>query len=417
VTSEDQPTVANGFTTPETSRDSSSAEASEPVAPPVASSVLAEQFEARTAGALREPAEPADTIGVAIVSWNVCQLLARCLESLGAGSRAAEGTDSAALRIVVVDNASADGTASMVRERFPDVVLIANRTNRGFTAANNQAFRALGLSLSERAAGCASSARRPARGVAAEAPLTVVILNPDTETSAGDLRRLDRSLLSHPRAGAAGPLQLDPGGAPHPSRRRFPRLVDGIFESGPLAWSVPHNLFSNRLHMRDLPEMQGGAVDWLSGAAIAFRAEALEAVGGFDEGYFMYSEELDLCMRLRRAGWASVYVPEARVLHREGSSSSQVPLSRQRQFMASRARFFRIHHGLPAAAAVRLGLAAQFALVLAAEAGKWLVGHRRELRAARVRGYASVLVDLLTGRRPPPPSLDRGAAGRAAEDA
>jgi GT2 family glycosyltransferase len=127
------------------------------------------------------------------------------------------------------------------------------------------------------------------------------------------------------------------------------------------------------------------------GAALLVRREAYAQCGGFDEGFFMYSEELDWCRRLKAAEWKVVHFPPARILHHEGRSSAQVPAATHIRFNASKVRYFRKYHGALAAEGLRWFLLGNFAVQLGIEALKGLVGHRRELRAARVRAYWQVL--------------------------
>ena len=338
-------------------------------------------------------------VGVVIVSWQVRALLARCLESLAASAWP--------LRVVVVDNASTDGTLAQLRPRFPEHTWQANPDNAGFTRANNQGFRLLGLTGIQGGAPAV-----PAAGLAP--PPYTLILNPDTELAPDAIARLVAVLEAHPEAGAVGPALHYPDGSPQPSRRRFPSPWVGLVESTPIGWHLPGLPAIRRFHMADAPE-EAGEVDWLTGAAILFRSAALEAVGGFDEGFFMYSEELDLCRRLHRAGWRLRYEPAARVLHHEGKSSEQVVPRRHRMFQRSRVRYFYKHHGRAAGALLRWGILAQFAFEAGLEGLKWLAGHKRPLRRARVAAYASVLRDgLAPGALGPGPSPDPGPDARQA---
>jgi GT2 family glycosyltransferase len=214
-------------------------------------------------------------------------------------------------------------------------------------------------------------------------------------------------LERHPEAGALGPALFYPDGSPQPSRRRFPSLRTALVESTPIAWHWPDLPAIRRYHMleakapidaanpdsSEAPLPPAGPVDWVTGAAILFRSPALAAAGGFDEGFFMYSEELDLCRRLRDLGWTTRYTPAARVVHHEGKSSEQVVPRRHRMFQRSRLRYFRKHHGRAAAALLRAGILGQYALELALEASKLLLGHRPELRRARIAAYWSLLRD------------------------
>ncbi len=340
----------------------------------------------------------APAVGVVIVSWNVRELLARCLESLRAAGLPT--------RIVVVDNASSDGSVEALRERFADVTWLVNADNAGFTRANNQGFRLLGHA-GIRGGEIAPEARvhGPARGgatggtpdgergvQAVSPPDWTLILNPDTELDPETLDTLVDDLRAHPEAGAVGPALFYPDGRPQPSRRRFPSLLAGLVESTPIGWRWPNLPPVQRLHMRGEPEA-AGEVDWVTGAAILLRREALEAAGGFDEGFFMYSEELDLCRRLHAAGWRVRYNPAARVLHHEGQSSDQVAPRRHRMFQRSRIRYFGKHHGALAGFLLRWGILAQYAVELVVEALKGALGHRRELRRERVSAYAALLRD------------------------
>jgi N-acetylglucosaminyl-diphospho-decaprenol L-rhamnosyltransferase len=328
------------------------------------------------------------TVGVAIVSWNVSTLLARCLESV----RAAELGRAA--RVVVVDNASRDGTVGMLQHRFPDVALIANPDNRGFARGNNQALAALGV-LDGPADGDGEDGpgREAGTGARTVPPPYVLLLNPDTEIAPDALVLLVDHLARHPRAACVGPQLRYPDGTVQSSRRRFPTLASGLAESTPVEWHWPDNRFARHLRMADVAPDVGGRVDWVNGSAMLLRGEALRAAGGFDERYFMYSEELDLCRRLAAAGWQVRYEPRAVVIHHEGQSSGQAVSARHLRFARSRVRYFRRHHGALSAGIVRSGLLAGYAAELALESAKWLVGHQRPLRRARVATYAAVLRD------------------------
>lgn len=371
-----------------------------------------------------------EPVGVVIVSWNVRALLARCLESLAA-QRNPDGSQ-LPTRVVVVDNASEDGTVEALAAAFPEVIWIANAENAGFTRANNQGFAALGI------AGIPGrrEAVEPAQSKAAPLlpPAYTLILNPDTEMAPEALAEMLAELERHPEAGALGPALFYPDGSPQPSRRRFPSLLTALVESTPIAWHWPNLPAIRRYHMleakapidaddadgstetdgaidadsadsradgaitartpgTEAPLPPAGPVDWVTGAAILFRSQALEAADGFDEGFFMYSEELDLCRRLRDLGWTTRYTPRARVVHHEGKSSEQVVPRRHRMFQRSRLRYFRKHHGRAAATLLRVGILGQYALELALEASKLLLGHRPELRRARIAAYWSLLRD------------------------
>lgn len=299
------------------------------------------------------PDERLPDLSVIIVSWNVRDLLRACLASV---QRKRE------IEVIVVDNASADGSVGMVEAEFPWVRLVANADNRGFTAANNQ-----GLTLS--------------RG------RYVLFLNPDTEVVGDALATMITYMDAHPEVGALGPQLRYADGSLQPSRRRFPTFITALFESTPLAWHWPDNTWARHYRIADRPDDEIQQVDWVVGAALLVRRQALDQVGGFDEGYFMYSEELDLCRRIKAAGWQIVYLPTAQIVHHEGKSSEQVVAARHIHFQTSKVRYFRKFHGAPAAEALRIFLLAAFAVEWLIEGIKWLSGSKRPLRRERMAAY------------------------------
>jgi N-acetylglucosaminyl-diphospho-decaprenol L-rhamnosyltransferase len=297
-------------------------------------------------------------LSIVIVSWNVRSLLHRCLCSLPPANGSVE--------IIVVDNASSDGSAEMVRGEFLQVHLIVNQENRGFTAANNQ-----GLALG--------------RG------RTLLLLNPDTEVVGDALATMVQYMDDHPEVGALGPQLRYPDGRLQPSRRRFPTLATGFVESTVIQqWSTDSRTL-RRYYMADTAADAVQPVDWVVGACLLVRRQAYEQVGGLDEGYFMYSEELDWCRRIKDAGWAIVYLPTAIVIHHEGKSSDQVVPARHIYFQSSKVRYFRKFHGPFQAQVLRCFLLATYAYQLAREGLKWLVGHKRSLRVERMQAYRQVL--------------------------
>lgn len=296
-------------------------------------------------------------LSIIIVSWNVRELLRACLASLPCEAE-----------IVVVDNASGDGSAGMVAGDFPHARLLANSENRGFTGGNND-----GLGL----------AARP----------FVFFLNPDTVVQGDALARMLAYLEAHPDVGVVGPRLEYGDGTLQSSRRRFPTLGTALFESTPLAWHWPEarNHWAKRYHMADRPPDREQEVDWLVGAALMTRREVLERAGGFDEGYFMYSEELDWQRRVRQAGWKVVYLPDAVITHYEGKSSEQATAARHIRFNRSKVRYFRKHYGRVQAECLRLSLLAMFSFEWAFEAAKYLLGSQRSMRRARLSAYTQLI--------------------------
>lgn len=310
-------------------------------------------------------------LSVIIVSWNVRELLHGCLASLTRGRGApAEGLMALpagrSFEIWVVDNASTDGSADMVRASFPAVRLLAGAGNPGFAAANNQAI-------------ARSSGRY------------VMLLNPDTEVVGEALSTLLDYVDAHPDVGVVGPQLRYGDGRLQSSRRRFPSPLTGFVESTLLQQWFPRNPWLSRYYVLDRPDDAVSEVDWLVGAALLVRRQAVEQAGPLDEGYFMYSEEMEWCRRIKGRGWRVVYLPAATVIHHEGRSSEQVVAARHIHFQTSKLRYYAQVHGPGWTAALRAFLIATYAYQWLVEGAKWLVGHRRPLRAERLRAYGQVL--------------------------
>ncbi len=299
-------------------------------------------------------------LSIIIVSWNVRDLLQRAITSVYASWGRQPG-----LEIVVVDNASHDDSVVMLRADFPEVIVIANTENRGFPAGNNQ-------------------------GLTAATGDFLLLLNPDTEIAADALPGMVEYLQSHPDVGLVGPQLRNPDGSVQSSRRRFPTLPVLFLESTWLEKLAPRKLL-RYYYAQEQPDDLVQDVDWITGAAMLTRRETVAQVGGMDEGFFMYSEELDWCRRIKEAGWRVVYFPEARIVHHEGKSSEQVVAARHIYFQSSKVRYTRKYHGNVAAECLRLWLLAQYVGQIGVEGAKWLIGHRRDLRAARLAAYRQVL--------------------------
>ena len=282
-------------------------------------------------------------LAIVVVSYNTKQLTQDCLTSVYE-ALAAEGL---AAQVWVVDNASADGSAEMVRRIFPQTRLIASDENLGFAKGTN-----LGLAAAE---------RWP------DPPRHVLLLNPDTLVKPKALSRLVAFLDAHPEAGAAGAQLFYGDGTFQHGAFSFPTLWMTLFDF----WTINHRLINSRLNGRYPRRLyQAGIpfeIDHPLGAALIIRATALAQVGPLDEGYFMYCEEIDWCLRAKRAGWRVYCVPEAHIVHLAGQSTSQF---RDRMFVAlwrSRFRLFELHYSRAYQAGVRLilrpGLAKRARLV------------------------------------------------------
>jgi hypothetical protein len=338
------------------------------------------------------PAPP--DLSIVVVNWNVRELLRRCLVSIaGSDGLLVAGLDTLRYstngwqaEVIVVDNASADGSVAMLAQDFPRVQVIANQENLGFTRANNQ-------------------------GLTASRGRYVLFLNPDTELAPAALRLLLDYAEAHPQVGVVGPQLRHGDGSLQSSRRRFPSLATFFVESTVVQRWWPQNRVLARYYVLDRPDDAASQVDWVVGACMLVRRAMLEQIGGFDEGFFMYSEELDLCRRGVDAGWQVVYLPGAVVTHYEGKSSEQVVAARHIRFHSSRVRYVRKYHGRLAAATVRSFLLLTFVFQWIEEAAKWLAGFivpsqhtKRAMRRKRMASYGQVL---RSGLRPQGASLTR----------
>lgn len=274
-------------------------------------------------------------LSIVIVSWNTKDVLSACLASLERELACfAPGTT----ETIVVDNASRDGTQQHVRRRFSWVKLIENEENAGFAAANNQAMA-------------------ESRGD------QILLLNPDTEVLPGGLTALVNFMDRTPAAGAAGSHLLNPDGTLQVSSWPAITLPRELWRMLHLDRLRPYAEYPVSTWSEVAPQV----VDSVQGASLIVRRSALDQVGLFDTQYFMYTEEMDLCRRIRDAGWRIYWVPTSLVVHYGGQSTQQVASEMFLQLYRSKIQFVRKHDGPAAAGAykavlsfsalVRLGLA------------------------------------------------------------
>ena len=260
---------------------------------------------------------------VIIVSWNVKAELERCLASLRRERNGEPG-----FTVTVVDNASADGTAAMVRQKFPNFKLIAQDENIGFARACNL-------------------------GAQDSSADYLVFLNPDTEITTGFFSDLERSFIHHPQAGVIGGHIINSDGSTQPSVRNFPSTWVGLLEAtkllGRCPWLAPQYL----LPQFNYRETQ--AVAQVMGACLAVRNSVWQELGGFDNKFFLWFEEVDFCKRVNLAGYEVWYDHHISLVHIKASSFSQISATaRHRYFMKSLVRYLYKHVGLVSAGLVWL---------------------------------------------------------------
>ncbi len=257
-------------------------------------------------------------LSIVILNWNARDYLRACLASLEFNP------SQVTIEVIVVDNDSRlDDSALMVEREFPGVMLIRNAHNSGFSSGNNLGWKS-------------ASGRH------------VLFLNPDTVVEAGALDSLVRALDENPRIGAVGPRMTYPSGELQFSARAFPSFGAGLFRNSFLGRAFPNNPWSRAYLGEGLSRDENQQVDWLSGSALCGKREALEAVclsnGPWDEDYFMYCEDIDLCFRLGERGWKRVYIPGATIQHHIGKSSDFTRAKSVRRHHAAMWLFYRKHY-------------------------------------------------------------------------
>jgi len=262
---------------------------------------------------------------ISICSWNTSGDLRACLESLQSVR------DEALFEVIVVDNASTDGSPDMVDREFPWVRLLRQSRNLGFSAGHNLAMR-----------------HRQGKHV--------FLLNSDTIVHSGAIRTLLNQVALRADAGILGPKILNPDGTLQLSCRRFPSPIAALFRNTILGRLFPRNRYAREYLMQDYDHAAPQAVDWLSGAALLATEPFIETVGGLDEAYFMYCEEMDWCWRAHAAGFSVWYIPQATVTHAIGRSTDQMVNRMIWQHRSSMLLFFRKHMLARYPAAVRLPL-------------------------------------------------------------
>lgn len=301
-----------------------------------------------------------DDLAVIVVSTNEAQWLRACLSSVF------EHRGTCSLDVVVADNGSTDGTAELVTEEFPEARVVSC-VNRGFAHANN-------------------------RGVETTDARYVLFLNPDTEIRAGTFEALVRHLDEHPDVGLAGVIQLTPEGDVYPTVRYFPNALRAF---GQALGSERLPFRAQMLCERDLDLDRYTQViecDWTSGSFMLARREALDSAGFMDERFFIYSEEPDLCLRMKRAGWKVCHLPAMTIVHHAGKAGMRPKMWAQDAYtrMQHARKHFSPVHRLVYAAALGLGYAARAVAPVLDESR---TGRRNGARAA---------LRVLTGLESPP---------------
>lgn len=261
-------------------------------------------------------------VSIVIVSFNTRDLLRRCMQTV------INEAGAVTYEMIVVDNASRDGSAEMVEREFPQARLLRSDINLGFAVANNRAFKV-------------------ARG------RYVVLLNSDAFLQPGALARAVAHMQLDPRIGLGGARLIGSDGSWQPSARQFPSLVNDFLCLSGLSSRFPHSRFFGRFDSTWMDAHRPAEVDWVPGAFSILSRRVLEEVGYFDESFFLYYEEVDLCRRIKAAGYSIWYWPDVVIVHLGGESSktvkhlsfsssgAQLTLWRMRSALI----YYRKHHG------------------------------------------------------------------------
>jgi GT2 family glycosyltransferase len=249
------------------------------------------------------------SIAVIIINYNTRENLRACLATVLSQDPA---------ETIVVDNSSHDGSVAMVRAEYPQVILHANKSNVGYGTAANQ-------------------------GVASSKADYVLVLNADTVLTPGTLQALKNYLDEHPQAAAVGPRLVRPSGQQRISCHPFPTPFFTLLEITCLSRLVGRIPILRSYYLCTWAHDRARVVPWVSGAAMAIRREAFSAIGGFDESFFMYSEEVDLCYRLKLAGRDVHFAPVATIVHAGGASTVQHRAEMKVQLFASIVHFYQKH--------------------------------------------------------------------------
>ena len=254
-------------------------------------------------------------LSIVILNWNTSELLMQCLDAI------VQHIGDVTYEVIVVDNASTDGSQAMLTQKHPWVRLIQNTQNVGFAKANN-------------------------RGMRESTGESMLLLNTDAFVQAGSLQAMLQVLREHARAGIVGAHLRNADGSFQASHSPFPNLGQEFMILSGLG-----RLLHGAQYPSHGPEDNNGAqpVDYVEGAALLVRREAFEKAGGLDEGFFMYAEEVDWCYTMQQAGWQVWYAPAAVITHLGGGSSKNRKTAREADLYRSRVRFFRKHHGVASA--------------------------------------------------------------------
>ena len=307
-------------------------------------------------------------VSVIIVNWNTKELLRDCLSSVY------EHAGNVDYEIIVIDNASTDGSASMVKDDFRQVILIENSDNRGFATANNQ-------------------------GMAVAKGRYVLLLNSDTIVLDNSIANTVRFADDNPRAAVTGCRVLNPDRTLQRTCFMFPSILNMLLSSTYLYKLFPKSRFFGREQMTWWDRNDVRQVDAVTGCFMLVRREAIEQAGMMDEHFFMYGEETDWCYRFRQKGWKVMFAPVGEIIHFGGQSTAQQPVAMIVQLRLSILKFMKKHYSRPVYLIARLLVALFFAVRLPVWMVKALIRPAARNEAAiKMKAYSAGAVSALFGQ-------------------
>ena len=307
-------------------------------------------------------------VSIIIVNWNTKGLLRDCLTSVY------ERAGDVDYEIIVIDNASTDGSAGMVKNDFRQVILIENSENRGFAAANNQ-------------------------GMVVAKGRYVLLLNSDTVVLDNSIANTMRFADENPQAAVTGCRVLNPDRTLQRTCFMFPSILNMLLSSTYLYKLFPKNRFFGREQMTWWDRSDVRNVDVVTGCFMLVRREAIEQVGVMDERFFMYGEETDWCYRFWKKGWTVMFAPVGEIIHFGGQSAAQKPVAMIVQLRLSILKFIKKHHGWPAYLIARFLVASFFAVRLPVWLAMAFVRPAARSEAAiKMKAYSTGVVNALFGQ-------------------
>ena len=306
-------------------------------------------------------------VSVIIINWNTKEILRDCLTSVY------EQAGDVDYEVIVVDNASTDGSVEMVKSDFERVVLIDNAENRGFATANNQ-------------------------GIAVAKGRYVLLLNSDTVVLDGAIAKTVDFADAHRRAGVTGCRVLNSDGTLQPTCFMFPSVLNMFLSSTYLYKLFPKSRFFGRERMTWWDRSDVREVDVVTGCFMLVRREAIDQVGAMDERFFMYAEETDWCYRFKKSGWQVMFTPAGQIVHLGGQSTAKRPVAMIVQLRLSILTFIKKHSGWVAQLTARFLTALFFAVRLPVWVARVFRSRQRSEAAIKMQAYSTGIVSALFGR-------------------